>query len=213
MRVQGSGRFDGDSDDDVALWRRNGGGGAVGHGGVLDIDHFVLCGGADPIAIGGSVGDLRITAATDLEDGARFLVGERAQEGELLRGADRLGELDVDAGERGGRQGGARKEEDGQMTEGGRGWKGKCVLRGRDNGGGGDQDRARGQHDAEEGWRRRGHFGLDERFFFPPLSLCFRELDGCGGSSRKETEKHVGGDWVETLCFQGWWWNEMEGER
>ena len=140
----------------------------------MNIYHFVLGGGGDTIAIGGSVGDLRITAAattTDLEDRARFLVRERAQESELLRSADRLWELDVDAGERGGRQGGSRKEEDGQMTEGGRGWKGKCVLRGRDDGGGGDQDRARRQHDAEEGWRRRGHFGLGERFFFAPLVL------------------------------------------
>ena len=122
-----------------------------------------------------------------------------------------LRELNVDAGERGERETGSRKEEDGQLTKGGRGRKSECALRGRDNGGGGDQDGARGQQNAEERGMRRGHFGLV--FFL----LLFKVLDNCGGSSRIETED---GDWGGTLLFAtwcvcflgGWGWNEMERE-
>lgn len=113
----------------------------------MNIYHFVLCRnyGADTTAIGSTVWDLRISAAaatTNPEYRARLLIGERAKEVELLRPADLLWELDVDGGERAQREGSSRKEEDGQMIEGGRGWESERVLRRRDDGGRGDHDRA-----------------------------------------------------------------------
>lgn len=202
MLVEGCGRFNGNSNDDVAMRRNGGGGGAVGHGGlrgcVLDVYHLVLrrrYGGPNTAGIGGSVQDLRIPTAaalTDFEDGARFFVGERAQKSELVRRANLLGELNVDAGERGEREAGSWEEKDGQLTKGGRGRKSECALRGRDDGGGGDQDGARGQQDTEEGRRRRGHFGWGCFLFL------FKVLDNRGDSSRIETED---GDWGGTLLF------------
>lgn len=174
MLVEGCGRFDGDSNNDVALR-----GGAVRHGCVLDIHHFVLGGGCGGTAGGGCVRDLRIPAAaasTDSEDGARFLVGERAQESKLWRRAGQLGQLDVNPGQRAERQRGPRKQEDGQMAEGRGGWDGECNLCGRDDGGGRDQDGARGQQNAEEGGRRGGHFGREGLGFVSGYQMVVGEL-------------------------------------
>lgn len=75
----------------------------------------------------------------------------------MLRLAHLLWELNVDAGKCREREGGSRKKEDGQMTESGGSWKSESVLRWGDDGGGGDQDGARGQQNAEGRGRRRGH--------------------------------------------------------
>lgn len=105
----------------------------------------------------------RVRRRGDPENSTRLVVAERTEQLKLGAGG-RGGELDVDARERGGREGDVGQEEDNDMAEWGERGEGECELRW-GNGEGDGLDRAGGKDDAEEGERGSGGHGGSLGFY------------------------------------------------